>query len=148
MEVRANEYAPPAWGNAGDISAIEKQRPMYIAVIASVARIMPPKPPEARPKFHPKQSPEMTAPTPIPLGWHASQRHTQANRPITLIHPDRQHAVLPDGRDQQRDTREDSEQRGVEPRLRGIVRHPFLHGANVGERQLGIEVVNLPARGG
>ena len=31
MEVRAKEYAPPACGRAGDISAIEKHSPMYIS---------------------------------------------------------------------------------------------------------------------
>ena len=63
--MRANEYAPPACGSAGDISAIEKQSPMYITVMISTASSMPPKPPAVSPKFHPKKSPEMTAPTPI-----------------------------------------------------------------------------------
>jgi hypothetical protein len=56
---------PPAWGNAGDMSAMEKHSPRYMAVIAMTASSMPPKPPEASPKFQPKKSPEMTAPTPM-----------------------------------------------------------------------------------
>ena len=51
-------------GSAGDISAIEKQSPAYITVMIPVATSIPPKPPEARPKFHPKKSPLITAPTP------------------------------------------------------------------------------------
>ena len=51
-------------GSAGDISAMLKQRPTYITVITSVAMASPPKPPAARPKFQPKKSPEITAPTP------------------------------------------------------------------------------------
>ena len=35
MAVRANEYAPPACGSAGDISAMEKHSPMYITVITA-----------------------------------------------------------------------------------------------------------------
>ncbi len=42
---RANEYAPPVWGRAGDISAMEKQRPRYITVISTVAIGRPPNPP-------------------------------------------------------------------------------------------------------
>ena len=64
MAVLANEYAPPVCGNAGDISAIEKQRPAYIAVMMIRAVSMPEKPPAMSPKFQPKKSPEMTAATP------------------------------------------------------------------------------------
>jgi hypothetical protein len=52
------------WGKAGDISAMLKHRPAYITVITRVAIRRPPKPPAARPKFQPKKSPEMMAPTP------------------------------------------------------------------------------------
>ena len=52
------------WGSAGLISAMLKQSPAYISVITAVAISRPPKPPAARPKFQPKKSPEMTAPTP------------------------------------------------------------------------------------
>ena len=52
------------WGSAGDISAMLKHRPTYITVMMPVATSSPPKPPAARPKFQPKKSPEMTAPTP------------------------------------------------------------------------------------
>jgi hypothetical protein len=41
-----------------------KHRPMYITVMITVAMNRPPKPPAARPKFQPKKSPEITAPTP------------------------------------------------------------------------------------
>src|SRR5947209_14211923 len=44
---------------------MEKQSPAYIAVITTTAISMPPKPPAARPKFQPKKSPEITAPTPM-----------------------------------------------------------------------------------
>jgi len=60
----AKEYAPPVCGNAGDISAIEKQSPKYIAVMTMRAMSMPENPPAVRPKFQPKKSPEMTAATP------------------------------------------------------------------------------------
>ena len=33
--MRAKEYAPPACGSAGDISAMEKHSPMYITVITT-----------------------------------------------------------------------------------------------------------------
>ena len=36
-----------------------------MTVITTTANSIPPKPPAVRPKFHPKKSPEMTAPTPI-----------------------------------------------------------------------------------
>jgi hypothetical protein len=44
MAERAKEYAPPVWGNAGDTSAIGKQRPKYITVMITVATSRPPKP--------------------------------------------------------------------------------------------------------
>src|ERR671918_298989 len=60
---RPNEYAPPVWGRAGDISAIEKQRPKNMIVMNTVATRRPPNP-YASPKFQPKKSPEITAATP------------------------------------------------------------------------------------
>src|SRR5258708_6766873 len=44
---------------------------MYMVPISTVAMARPQNPPAARPKFQPKNSPEMTAPTPKP------QRDTQ-----------------------------------------------------------------------
>ena len=70
MAVRANEYAPPACGSAGDISAIEKHRPTYISVMTPTASSMPPSPPVDSPKFQPKKSPEITAPTPMAHRWN------------------------------------------------------------------------------
>ena len=49
MAVRAKEYAPPACGSAGDISAMEKHSPIYITVMTSTAISIPPKPPVASP---------------------------------------------------------------------------------------------------
>ena len=49
MAVRANEYAPPVCGNAGDISAMEKHSPPYITVIIARAMNMPPVPPPMSP---------------------------------------------------------------------------------------------------
>ncbi len=49
MAVRAKEYAPPACGKAGAISAIEKHNPIYNAVMTSKAISIPPKPPCAIP---------------------------------------------------------------------------------------------------
>jgi hypothetical protein len=64
MTERANEYAPPVCGSAAVISAMLKHRPTYMTVMIPVAISSPPKPPAARPKFQPKKSPEITAPTP------------------------------------------------------------------------------------
>ena len=72
---RAKEYAPPVCGSAAAISAMLKQSPAYITVMIVVAARSPPKPPAARPKFHPKKSPEITAPTPS-----AQRDHTPAYR--------------------------------------------------------------------
>ena len=63
IDERANEYAPPVCGSAGDISASEYVRPRYITVMMTVARNIEPQP-KARPKFQPENWPEMTAPTP------------------------------------------------------------------------------------
>ena len=60
-------------GSAAVISAMLKQRPAYITVITRVAISRPPKPPAASPKFQPKKSPEITAPTPS-----AQRDHTPA----------------------------------------------------------------------
>ena len=38
--------------------------PTYMAATMAVAIAMPPNPPTPSPKFHPKKSPDMTAPTP------------------------------------------------------------------------------------
>ena len=50
---RANEYAPPVWGRAGDISAMLKHRPKYMIVMTTVAISSPPNPPASSPRFHP-----------------------------------------------------------------------------------------------
>ena len=42
----------------------------YMIAMMPVATSMPPKPPEASPKFQPKKSPEMTAPTPSAQSDH------------------------------------------------------------------------------
>src|SRR5687767_458765 len=76
---RAKEYAPPVWGRAGDISAIEKHRPKYMIVTKIVAIRSPPNP-YASPKFQPKKSPEMTAATPS-----AQSDHTPAWRRRVLF---------------------------------------------------------------
>ena len=46
MEVRANEYAPPVCGSAGDISAMEKHKPAYITVMMASAASIPQNPDE------------------------------------------------------------------------------------------------------
>jgi len=51
--LRANEYAAPVWGSAGDISAMLKMRPQYMAAITNKAISIPPKP-YCRPKFQPE----------------------------------------------------------------------------------------------
>ena len=61
---RTNAYGPPAYGIIVDISEMEYVMPTYMAATMTVAIAKPPKPPSASPKFHPKKSPEITAPTP------------------------------------------------------------------------------------
>ena len=51
--LRANEYAAPVCGSAGDISAMLKIKPQYIAAITNSAISIPPKPLES-PKFQPE----------------------------------------------------------------------------------------------
>ncbi len=53
IALRANEYAAPVWGSAGDISASEKMRPQYIAAITNSAISIEPKP-FASPRFQPE----------------------------------------------------------------------------------------------
>jgi hypothetical protein len=52
MALRANEYAAPVCGNAGDISARLKMRPQYMAAMMNSAASIDPNP-FARPKFQP-----------------------------------------------------------------------------------------------
>jgi hypothetical protein len=51
-------------GSAGDISASEKVNPRYMTATMMAATNKPPHPPDAMPRFHPENWPEMTAPTP------------------------------------------------------------------------------------
>src|SRR5262245_22763799 len=76
--LRANEYAPPVCGSAGDISASEKHSPKYIAATISDAMNKPPQPAEARPRFQPENWPEITAPTP---SAHSDQSRAWRFRP-------------------------------------------------------------------
>src|SRR5262245_32772683 len=71
--LRANEYAPPVCGKAGESSASEKHSPQYIAEMISDAMNIPPQPPTAKPRFQPENCPEITAPTPS-----AQSDHTRA----------------------------------------------------------------------
>ena len=73
IAARANEYAPPVCGKAGDISARLKIRPRYMMAIMMAAMNRPPQPPAPMPKFQPEKWPEMTAPTP-----RAHSDHTRA----------------------------------------------------------------------
>ncbi len=53
MALRANEYAAPVCGSAGDISARLKMRPQYIAAMMNSAISIAPKP-LASPRFQPE----------------------------------------------------------------------------------------------
>ena len=53
MALRANEYAAPVCGSAGDISARLNTRPQYMAAMMNSATSMDPKP-LASPKFQPE----------------------------------------------------------------------------------------------
>ena len=53
MALRANEYAAPVCGSAGDISARLKMRPQYMAAMMNSATSIEPKP-FASPKFQPE----------------------------------------------------------------------------------------------
>jgi len=53
IALRANEYAAPVCGSAGDISARLKMSPQYIAAMMNRATSMEPQP-FANPKFHPE----------------------------------------------------------------------------------------------
>ena len=64
IALRANEYAPPVCGSAGDISARLKIRPRYMIAMMIAAMNRPPQPPAPMPKFQPEKWPEITAPTP------------------------------------------------------------------------------------
>ena len=54
--------------------------PRYIAATTAVAIARPPKPPASSPKFQPKKSPEMTAPTPSAHSGHAPAYRRSARR--------------------------------------------------------------------
>src|SRR5947209_83425 len=83
--VRAKEYAPPACGMAGDISARLQHRHAYRTVITQRASRRPPKPPDTRPKFQPKKSPEITAPTPSAQRWNTPAWRLRPLRPARLL---------------------------------------------------------------
>ncbi len=57
IALRANEYAPPVCGNAGDISARQKHRHTYISPITMAAKNRPPKPPAAGRSSTPRSVP-------------------------------------------------------------------------------------------
>src|SRR5450830_1126293 len=66
IAARANEYAPPVWGIAADISPMLNSIAKYMTTTSTVAMRKPPQPAVPIPRFQPEKSPEITAATPMP----------------------------------------------------------------------------------
>jgi len=64
----ANEYAPPVWASAADISPIENRIVKYMTTTMTTAMAIPPNPASDTPSFQPDNSPEITAATRAPTG--------------------------------------------------------------------------------